>query len=106
MHEDVEGARVEALGKRIAEQEPREPQQPLLALLPFLPLLHGPEVVPVPELDEPPFLDRPVRARELVAVLRDEVGQQVVAEAVVVEERVVDVDEEDRRMERGHRRRG
>ncbi len=92
----LERARIEAIRERILEQVLGEGEQPGIPALRLPPLLHRAEIVAVPELDEAPLLNRPVRGARIRPVLPLEVPLEIVPEAIVVEEGVVDVDEEGR----------
>ena len=103
VREDVERPCVQPVGERVAEEVAGRLEQARISIRPLPPLLHGTEIVAKAELDEPPLLDRPVALRELLAERLDEVRLQVVANPVVVEQCVVDVDEEGHRRCVGHR---
>ncbi len=94
--EHVERARVETLRERVLEEVLADGEQPRVPRVGLPPLLDGTEVVAVAELHEAPLLDRPVRGACVRPVLAVEVALEILADAVVVEERVVDVDEEGR----------
>ena len=102
MCEHIERMCVQTVGERVVEEVPREIEQPRIGALLLPPLLHRPQVVPVAELDEAPFLDRPVALAGLGSVRPGEVLVEVVADPVVVEQRVVDIDEDCDRVTGAH----
>ena len=74
----------------------REGEKPGIPAVRLPPLLDRAEVVAVAEVDEAALLDRPVRGAGVGPVHLLEMLLEVVPEAVVVEQGVVDVDEEGR----------
>ena len=93
---------VEAIRERVAQEIAGRGEQARIPILPLPPLLHSAEVVAVAELDEPPLLNTPVPLRDLTAERRHEVRLHVLADPVVVEQCVVDIDEERQRGGVGH----
>ena len=63
--------------------------------------LQGAQIISISELDEERLEDRPVPVARRRAELPLEMAPEVVLDAIVVQQRVVDVDEEDDR-HRGH----
>ena len=91
---DVERAREEPVGERIVDQERRDGEQVRVARVLDAVALQRAEVVGVAELGAQRFEDRPVALLALGADLAREVALQVGGDAVVVEQRVVDVEQE------------
>src|SRR5262245_16978203 len=92
--ECLERAGIQTLGVRIFEEVVREREQRRILVRGRPPLLHGAEVVAIAEIDEATLLDLPVGDSRLLAVGGPKVPLEVVPDSVVVEQRVVDVDEE------------
>jgi hypothetical protein len=99
MCHDRERARVETFGERIVEQEVRHLQQPVVAVAVVIDrvaiALQRAEVVDVTELGAELLEDRPValgaRSTEFALEMLPQVGD----DPVVVEQRVVDIEQED-----------
>src|SRR5262245_56541181 len=90
----LERAGIETIRERVPKEVPGHGEEPGIPAVGLPPLLHGAEIVAIAELDEAALLDRPVGIPPIRPVLRFEVSLEVVPEAVVVEQGVVDVDEE------------
>ena len=97
--DDVERARIEPLGERIVDEEARHRQQPVRGRAARLDVgavaLQRAEVVGVAELAAQRLELDPVAIGARDAELAHEVLAQVGDDAVVVEQRVVDVEQED-----------
>jgi hypothetical protein len=101
--EHVERLRVEPVGERIVHQERRRRQQARIPRILHPIALQRAEVVGIAELRPEPLEDRPVALLALRPDLAGEEALQVGGDAVVVEERVVDVDQEyDRTLRHRH----
>src|SRR5262245_17604392 len=93
--EHVEGARIEPIGERVIDQVRRHRHQAhVIGVLGPI-ALQGAQIVSISELDEERFEDRPVAIARRGAELALQMALEVVLHAIVVQQRVVDVDEED-----------
>ena len=102
VREHLDCIRVQAVGERVVEEVAGEVEQPRLGALPFPPLLRRTEVIAIAELDEAALLDRPVALACSAPYVEPKMLLEVVADPVVVEQRVVDVDEERNRVTGAH----
>ena len=93
--EDFQGAGVEDFGERVVDQPEREGQQLHFVRVFDSVLLQCPQVVAVAERVEQAFEDRPIAVARAGAEFAFDILFDVGLNAVVVEQRVVDVDEED-----------
>src|SRR6266566_3861424 len=99
--EDVERPGIEAIGERVVDQVRRHRHEVhVLGVLGPVALQRA-EIIPIAELDEQRFEDRPVPITRRGAELTLEMALEVVLNAIVVQQRVVHVDQEDDRS-RGH----
>src|SRR5581483_2608133 len=101
--EHVERLRIEPVRKRIVDQERRHGEEVWIARIGRAVALECSQVVRVPELAAKLLEELPVAFLPLRANFLREIPAEVARDAIVVDERVVDVDEEDDR--RRHRRR-
>ena len=95
MVENVERAREEPVRERIRDEEVRDVEDAQVARALDAVALQGAEVVGVAELGPQLLEDRPVVGAAVGADLGVEVPAQVLGDPIVVEQRVVDVEEED-----------
>jgi hypothetical protein len=99
MGDELESARVEAIGERVVDQEARQRQQPVRGgSAPFhfgAVALQRAEVVGITELVARRVEDRPVAVGTGRAELALEMQAQLGDDSVVVEQRVVEVEQED-----------
>jgi hypothetical protein len=91
----VERARVEAVGEGVVDEEARDLEQPRLARVREAKALERSQVVGVAELRAQLFEELPVALLALLAERGREVRAKVGRDRVVVEQRVVDVEEKD-----------
>ncbi len=93
MGDRVERAGIEPVGKRIAHQEPRHLEHARIARVLDAVALERAEIVGVPELAAQLLEELPVAVRALLADLGGQMGAKVSGDPVVVEQRVVDIEE-------------
>src|SRR6185437_1083055 len=97
-----EGARVEPLGERVIDEKGRHGQQLYLARV-FVPVaLERADIVAITQLREQILQDRPIALAGGSAKSAIEMLLEILLDPIVVEERVVYVEEEDDRMRRCH----
>src|SRR6266481_4340127 len=95
MFEDLEGTRVQAVGERVIDQIGRHGEE-VYVLLVLDPIpLQGAEVVAVAEFGEQLLEDSPVAVPALRPELVFEMALQIRLDAIVVEQCIVDINEED-----------
>src|SRR5471030_2965719 len=90
----VQCARIQALGERIVEQEGRHAQQPRVAAGLLAETLQRAEVIDIAQFGAQRFEDVPVTRAAFGAELVFQPRAQVVLDTVVVEQRVVAIDQE------------
>src|SRR5438128_1628187 len=94
LFEDVERPGVETIGKRVIDEIRRHRHEVHVVGVLGPVALQRAEIVAIPELDEQRLEDRPVPVTRRGAELTLEMALEVVLNAIVVQQRVVDVDQE------------
>ena len=94
MLDHVERGREEAVGKVVVDEEGRDREEVRIARVLDAVALQCSQVVGVAELDAQRFEDGPVSLLALDPDLADEIPLQVGGNPVVVEQRVIDVEQE------------
>src|SRR4029079_19201804 len=103
MLKDFERAGIQPLGERILEQIRCEWRQACIAVVLNAKALQGTEIVDIAELGAKRFIDAPIAIAPLDTEFDFEPVREVFQEAIVVDKRVVDIDQEHDRGRRSGR---
>src|SRR5690242_5821662 len=91
--EDVEGAGIETVGERIVHQERRHRQQVRFSRVFDTKTLQCAQIIAVAQIGEELFENRPVSVSRSCPEFTLEMALEVILDAVVVQQRIVDIDE-------------
>ena len=102
--DDIKRACIKPVGKRIIDEPARHPQHPWIVHL-FKPEpLQCTEIVRIAELLPQFFKNVPVKVAGFGPICLGQMGCQIDLDAIVIKERVVDIEKKDEIMRRGHGR--